>query len=486
MITGSGRALPPVVLCLLVLLFAALPTDVVRQAAVGGPVVAITNVTVIDATGAPEQPGMTVVLRGDRIAALGASRQVPVPHEATVVDGAGKFVIPGLWDMHVHPYDESWLALFVANGVTGIRVMKGTPDHHRWRQDVQDGKLPGPRMVIASNLIDGPHPIWPGSVAVSNETEARQAVQQAQQKGADFLKVYSLLPRAAYFALADEAHRRNIVFAGHVPDAITPTEASDAGQRSIEHLTGITVATSTREAGISAELARTPRKPDPTHQRNTLELQAAQSHSPELAQSLFARFARNGTWQVPTLTVLRSLSRVGDARYGQDERLRYIPPELAESWQRFPRASRSPQELADQQTLFRHQLALVDAMNRAGVGLLAGTDTLNPFCFPGFSLHDELELLVEAGLTPMQALQSATRNPAQYLDELDKAGTITAGKRADLVLLDADPLTDIRNTRRINAVVAAGMLLPRNHLDAMLAGAETPGPAAGTGTAGRP
>ncbi|MGH3845937.1 MAG: amidohydrolase family protein [Pseudonocardiaceae bacterium] len=128
MITGSGRALPPVVLCLLVLLFAAVPTDVVRQAAVGGQVVAITNVTVIDATGAPEQPGMTVVLRGDRIAALGASRQVAVPRDATVVDGAGKFLIPGLWDMHVHPYDESWLALFVANGVTGIRVMKGTPD----------------------------------------------------------------------------------------------------------------------------------------------------------------------------------------------------------------------------------------------------------------------------------------------------------------------------------------------------------------------
>ncbi|MGH3885455.1 MAG: amidohydrolase family protein [Pseudonocardiaceae bacterium] len=464
---GSRRSLLPVVLCLVVLLFAAVPTDVSRPATAGVQTVAITNVTVIDATGAPAQPGMTVVVRGDRIATLGASRDVAVPKEATVVDGAGKFLIPGLWDMHVHPYDPNWLALFLANGVTGVRVMKGEPVHHSWRQDVQQGTLLGPRMVIASNLIDGPDPIWSGSVAVTNEAEARQAVQQAQEKGADLVKVYSLLPRAAFFALADEAHKRDIVFAGHVPDAVTAAEASDAGLRSIEHLSGVTVATSTREAEIGAELGRIPRAADPS-QRRSLERQAAQSHSPERAQSLFARFARNGTWQVPTLTVLRSLSRVGDARYGQDERLRYISPDLAQSWQRFPRAPRSPQELADQQEFFRHQLALVGAMNQAGVGLLAGTDALNPFCFPGFSLHDELELLVEAGLTPMQALQTATRNPAEYQGDLDRAGTIAAGKRADLVLLDADPLADIRNTRRINAVVAAGKLLPRDRLDAML------------------
>ncbi len=452
---------------------AALRQDLSHAQALGdAQTVAITNVTVIDATGAPAQPGMTVIVQGDRITALGASRQLPVPPGTTVVDGAGRFLIPGLWDMHIHAYDEDWLALFLANGVTGVRVMKGDPVHHHWRQDVQAGRILGPRMVIGSNLIDGPHPIWAGSVAVSDGAQARQAVQQGQQKGADFIKVYSLLPRKAYFALADEAHQRHIVFAGHVPDAVTATEASDAGQRSVEHLTGIIEATSAREAQIRAELAQTPRANDPTHHRNALQLQAARSYNPERAQDLFAHFARNGTWQVPTLTILRSLSRVGDARYGQDERLRYISPQLAKFWQRDPRASRSPQELADQQELFRHQLALVGELNRAGVGLLAGTDTLNPFCFPGFSLHDELELFVEAGLTPMQALQAATRNPAQYLGEQDRAGTIAQGKRADLVLLDADPLVDIRNTRRINAVFAAGVFLPRDRLNAMLSGVE--------------
>ncbi|MGH3896663.1 MAG: amidohydrolase family protein [Pseudonocardiaceae bacterium] len=436
MATGSGRMLPSAVLCLLVLLVAAVPLDVLGQAPAGAQAVAITNVTVIDASGAAAQPDMTVVVRGDRIATVGASRQVPVPRDATVVDGAGKFLIPGLWDMHVHTHDQSWLTLFLANGVTGVRVMKGEPVHHGWRQGIAGGELLGPRMVIGSNLIDGPDPIWAGSVAVSDEADARRAVQQAKEKGADFVKVYSLLPRPAFFALADEARKQDIVFAGHVPDAVTAAEVSDAGQRSIEHLSGITMATSTRETEIRAEIGRIFRGADYSTQRKSLELAAAQSHSLERAQSLFDRFARNGTWQVSTLAILRSLSRMGDVRYGQDERLRYIAPDLAQSWQRYPQASRSPQQLADQQELFHHQLALVGAMNRAGVGLLAGTDALNPFCFPGFSLHDELELFVQAGL------------------------------------LGADPLADIRNTRQIDGVVTAGVFLPRDRLDAMLAEVE--------------
>jgi imidazolonepropionase-like amidohydrolase len=442
------------------------------QAGSDGPATAITNVTVIDATGAAARPGMTVIVRGDRIAALDPSRQLPVPPGASVLDGTGKFLIPGLWDMHIHTYDPNWLALFLANGVTGVRVMKGEPIHHRWRQDIQQGTLLGPRMVIGSNLIDGPEPIWKGSVAVSDEADARAAVRQARNESADFVKVYSLLPRSAFFALVDEARKQAIPFAGHVPESLTPAEASDAGMRSVEHLTGITEATSTRAAEISAELRRLGRTPDDASRRRALTVQAAQSYSPELAEALFARFARNRTWQAPTLTVLRSLSRIGEPRADEDERLRYVAPELARSWQRNLQTPRSPQELTGQQQVFRHHLQIIGDMHRAGVRLLAGTDALNPFCFPGFSLHDELELLVTAGLSPMQALQAATRNPAEYLDEEGQAGTIVRGKRADLVLLDADPLADIRNTRRINAVIAAGALLSRNRLDALLDGVE--------------
>ncbi len=478
-LTGRRR-----VLALLVAIapMAALRQDLSHAQAIGdAQTIAITNVTVIDATGAAAQPGMTVIVQGGSIAALGASGQVPLPNGASVVDGAGRFLIPGLWDMHVHTYDQSWLALFLANGVTGVRVMKGDPSHHRWRQDIAQGRLLGPRMMIASNLIDGPDPIWTGSVAVSDEAGARAAVRQAKNEGADFVKVYSLLPRPAFFALVDEARKQAIPFAGHVPEAVTAAEAAEAGMRSIEHLTGLTVATSTRAAEISAEMRQIGRTKVASGQRKSLELQAARSYRPELAQALFAGFARHQTWQVPTLTVLRSLSRIGELHSGADERLRYVAPALAQSWQHRLQTPRSAQELADQQELFRHDLRIVGDMNRGGVGLLAGTDALNPFCFPGFSLHDELELFVEAGLTPMQALQAATRNPAQYLGEHDRAGTIAEGKRADLVLLDADPLADIRNTRRINAVVAAGVLLPRGRLGAMLGDVEARESATGAG-----
>src|SRR5262249_19092575 len=156
-----------------------------------------------------------------------------------VIDARGKFLIPGLWDMHVHWEMKDYLPLFIANGVLGVRVMWGMPIHHEWRKEISAGTLLGPRLNIASPIIDGPHPIWKGSVSVGNDAEARQAVIQAKQNGADFIKVYSLLPREAYFAIADETKKLGLPFAGHVPEAVNAGEASDAGQKSIEHLTGV-------------------------------------------------------------------------------------------------------------------------------------------------------------------------------------------------------------------------------------------------------
>jgi cytosine/adenosine deaminase-related metal-dependent hydrolase len=175
-----------------------------------------THVTVIDATGAPAKPDMTVVVRGDRIEALGKTSKLTVPRNAQVVDATGKFLIPGLWDMHVHPLDEkNYLALFTANGVTGVRVMRGDPVHHKWRQEISSGKLIGPRMVIASPLLGVRNATW--GVVVSNEEEGRQLVREVKKEGADFIKVYSHLSRDDYFAIADEAKKQGIPFAGHVP-----------------------------------------------------------------------------------------------------------------------------------------------------------------------------------------------------------------------------------------------------------------------------
>lgn len=441
-----------------------------------------THVTVIDATGAPARPGMTVVITGDRIVEMGPGESVRAPEGAQVVDAAGKFLIPGLWDMHVHWFHEDYLPLFTANGVTGIRLMWGIPDHQQWRQKMEQGALLGPRLAIASPIIDGPVPIWPGSVAVKDEAEGRQAVIQAKKDGADFIKVYSRLPREAYFGIADEAKKQGIPFAGHVPASVTVAEASDAGQKSIEHFTNVLEACSTREEDVRrmgaealANLPEGQKFPSRATLRPISRLML-ETFSAEKANALAARFVRNHTWQCPTLTVLRNMAYIQDSAIHNDPRVKYMPPGIASGWDPkgdFRLSDRTDEDYELSRASYRKLKELVGPMRRAGVEFLAGTDVINPYCFPGFSLHDELGLLVEAGLSPMEALQAATLNPARYLGREKDLGTVEKGKIADLVLLDASPLDDIGNTRKIDSVVFGGKLLPKAEIQKMLANIET-------------
>ncbi len=445
-----------------------------------GPLV-FTHVTVIDATGKPAQPDMTVVITGDRITELGKSGTVQPPEGAQVVDATGKFLIPGLWDMHVHWLHKDYLPLFIANGVTGIRVMWGSPMHHQWLQEIETGALRGPRMAIGSSIVDGPEPIWPGSTAVKDAAEGRKAVIQEKQGGADFIKVYSRLPRDAYFAIAEEAKKQGISFAGHVPASVTVAEASDAGQQSIEHFTNVLEACSTHEEEIrrkSAEawsnLPEGQKFPSRASLR-PLTRQILDTFSPEKANALAARFVRNHTWQCPTLVVQRNMASIHDPAIHKDPRVKYMPPEMTSWWNPtndFRHQDRKPEDYELARETYRKLKELIGPMRRAGVEFLAGTDVLNPYCFPGFSLHDELGLLVEAGLTPMEALQAATLNPARFLGKEKDLGTVEKGKIADLVLLDANPLEDIGNSRKIDAVVTGGKLLPKAELEKMLADIE--------------
>src|SRR5262247_3982711 len=208
----------------------------------------LTHLTIIDVTGGAPKPDMTVVITGDHITDIGEASKVSVPQGGKVIDAGSKFLIPGLWDMHVHWYIRDMLPLFTANGVTGIRQMFGNSDLLRWRDEVAKGSLQGPRMVVASPIIDGPQPVWPNSISVRNEAVGRKAVTRVKQWGADFVKVYSLLSREAYFGIADEARKQGLSFVGHVPFTVSAAEASDAGQKSIEHLTGVMQALSDNEA----------------------------------------------------------------------------------------------------------------------------------------------------------------------------------------------------------------------------------------------
>jgi imidazolonepropionase-like amidohydrolase len=443
--------------------------------------IAISHVTVVDVRAGRTLPDQTVIISGDRITSVGKSADIALPADANVINRSAKFLIPGLWDMHVHIAAPSYLPLLVANGVTGVREMHAFfPDTIlQMRKSINEGKQLGPRIIAAGALIDGPKPLWPGSYSAGNEKEGREAVQTLKRRGADFIKVYSKLPREAYFGIADEAKKEGMVFAGHVPESVSAAEASDAGQKSMEHLVGLWVACSDREAEIRKETVDLMTKAD--NQAVLLvmgrsQLKAQESFKKEKADALFAKFVKNGTWQVPTLTVLRALASLGDEQFTSDSRVKYMPSFVKSMWNPDSPRIKSVRERSDNmRQLFKGSLEMVKSMHQAGVRILAGTDTTNPYCFPGFSLHDELELLVKAGFTPAEALQSATYNPAEYFDMLKDLGTVEKGKTADLVLLDANPLDDISNTRRIAAVVVRGKVLTAEMIKKMLAEVEGQG-----------
>ncbi len=479
---------------LTLLLIVWLPTLLVAQGIKTAQISSIVfnHVTVIDLMGAPSKSDMTVIVTGNRISTVGKTGKVRVPKNAQVIDATGKFLIPGLWDMHVHVLAEeridTFLQLFIANGVTGIRDMgtteKGFARLAQLRKEIGDGTRTGPRIVAAGRILDGAKPAVPeNSIPFANETEARQAVRFLKQSGADFIKVYSGIPREQYFAIIDEAKKQNIPVAGHIPMEVTSFEASDAGQKTFEHLGNILGSCSTVEPKTIDERAGALVKPsgkpgDFSHipariaERTKIELE---TYDERKCQSLFAKLAKNKTWQVPTLATKRPLSLVDDGTFFNDVRMKYITPTDLEDWKpenNFFLKYRTPEFIVQKKRLYQKELELTGAMHKAGVPFMTGTDIPGAYTYPGFSLHDELALFVQTGFTPMAALQAATVNPAKYLNLSDKLGTIEKGKIADLILLEANPLENIGNTQRINAVVTNGQYLSKEKLQQLLADVE--------------
>jgi imidazolonepropionase-like amidohydrolase len=441
----------------------------------------IKDAVVIDATGARPRRASVAINRG-RIVAI--EKKIHARRGDEVVQAKGKFLIPGLWDMHIHlGPPEVFFPLLLANGITGVREMfTGIPmpviNAWRSRPDV-------PR-IFAPGFLDGPPLVWsgpppPGAIAVGTAEQARMAVRALAASRVDFLKVYTSIPREAYFAIAEEARALGIPFAGHVPEEVSAAEASDAGQRSQEHLIGILEACSTNEDALrrarvtmmldqnisGEERMRELAFPNPKGLFNT--------YSDSKAAALFEKFVKNGTWQTPTLALLSGFARMRDAGFLDDPRRKYLLRAWREQWDPSRNFFLHDLSAADLDALNARIHALLDRyeklvgdMHRAGVEFLAGTDAngVNPV-YPGFGLHDELALLVKSGLSNLEALQAATRNASRYFGNPD-FGTIEVNQSADLVLLDADPLLDIRNTEKIEAVVLRGRYYSRENLDAML------------------
>jgi imidazolonepropionase-like amidohydrolase len=450
------------------------------------PSLAITHVTIIDATGAAPQSDMTVFLADEQIAAIGLSNSVSIPRKTKTFDATGKFLIPGLVDMHVHLTGageptgsrEFILPLLLANGITTARDMGGDLDSLlKLRHEIEHGQLQAPRIFFAGPYLDGNPPFFQPSLVVTNSAEATKDVHSLMSRGADFIKVQSNLSRDAYFAIAEVCRREHLTFVGHVPDRVTASEASDAGQRSIEHLTGVLRACSSDEPLlIRKQFAAGPKKGTKAQSRDrelSWQRELLESYSDKQAAELIAKFMSNQTWQVPTLILLRNDAfPTPETDPSHDPRRKYIPLQVLANWQKGVKdrdRGATPLLFSLRTSLMQASLHIVGKMKAAGVPIMAGTDTTAPFVFPGSSLHEEIALLVQAGLTPMQALQAATKLPAEFLGKLQTQGTIEQGKIADLVLLDANPLDDIHNTQKIRAVILRGKLLDRSFLDEVLA-----------------
>ena len=397
--------------------------------------IAFTNVTVIDGTGAPPRRGATVVVRGDRIADV---TMAGAASGAEIIDGTGRFMIPGLWDMHVHLTNTTELAgpAFIANGVTGVRDCGGELEVIDWiRHRFESGAIAGPRVFRAGPFVDGLKPGVADRIVIGTEEEGRRVVNFLKPRGIHFIKVHNGPAPEPYFALLAEARRQGIAVVGHIPLSVDPAKAIEAGHHSVEHVVSLfegPVAQKVK-AGQSQE-------------------EALSEFTDEAATALLKLMVRNGTWFDPTLIAYWTRSYQWDVRAKPDPLRKYAASTLQGYWKSVRELPDEPGVRALLARAYTRFVELVRLAHRERVRLLVGTDVAATYLIPGFSVHDELEKLVEAGLSPGDAIVAATRNAADSLGRLRELGTIEKGKLADLVLLDANPVDNIANTRRIAAV----------------------------------
>lgn len=425
----------------------------------------IANVRVVDVERGTVSEPTSVLIRGGMIAGIGPGASAP---GLPILDARGGYLTPGFWDMHVHTFQLSpqlHLPLFVANGVTSARDMLDCPDEYdaliacagdkrRWTREVENGRLAAPRIVeVASFYFERPD---------LDPNEAARLASVYKARGLNSLKVYNRLSRASYLRLADEARRLNMRLVGHLPKVVSLDEAIAAGQSSFEH-----AHLWVRHCFTRASDWRVGRlgPGDPTSVADAM----VREHDGTVCARSYAAMRETGGWFVPTHVTREEDARASDPAFVNDPRLAYLDPLSRWAYRddRAATAARYPGERgrAALRRYFDLGLRLTGEAYRAGVPVLVGTDT----AIGGFRYHDEMALLVRAGLTPGEVLRAATIDAARYAGAETRFGTVAVGKVADLVVLDANPLSDIENTRRIRAVLLGGRLYDRAGLDGLLA-----------------
>jgi imidazolonepropionase-like amidohydrolase len=471
-----------------------LPSSMGAQGAPAkGEALAITNVRVVDVATGGIRVEQTIVILDGRIREVAPRQRVRLPAGVKVIDAKGLYAVPGLWDMHVHtsstamkpryPGEERTLLhneefvfpLFVANGVTGIRDMSGNLEVlNGWRRAIREGRTLGPRMLVTGGKIGSDRPVVPGAPhPLVTVGDVRTSVRLLKREGADLVK-YLDTTDELFRATLQAARAEGLRVSGHIPSWMRVQDASDLGMASVEHLAGVLEGASTIQEALTAE-ARRERTWwggllvragvwDEPQRLEDRQRRALASYSDSLAQALFRRFVRNGTWQVPTLVSTRHVNGILDDPRVLEARAPYTLPFLTGR-----RRNWGQGDTLTSLAYVKRAFQLTGAMARAGVPIMAGSDMPGTNRLPGFSLVDELGFLVQAGLTPLQALQAATIRPAEFLQARDSLGTVEPGQVADVLLLRGNPLDDIGQLRQLESVIVAGRYLSRRDLDALLA-----------------
>ncbi|MEP5613049.1 MAG: amidohydrolase family protein [Cyclobacteriaceae bacterium] len=445
----------------------------------------ITNVTTIDAQSG-QQDGMTVIVKDNRIVKVAKAENFNLAPSNQIIDGTGKYLIPGLWDAHVHfAYIEelapSMFDLFLAYGITSVRDTGGKLDFVKdWKNRAVAAPKDAPRVMIAGPLLDGSPNVYDGSdpsrpplsLGADGVDDAIALVDMFDSVGVDLIKAYEMLTPEQFTAVTQRAREKGLKVTGHVPLSMDVSSASNAGLNSMEHMRNLEMSCASNWEELlekrkqmlfdgKKEIGGILRSSIHAAQRS----EAVDNYDEETANNVLAVLAENETWQIPTIALSTGSLNRHFAREDFTESFKYLPTAIAESWME---GASILSEMTIPESRLKHpkwMMKMIKKVNDAEIDIMAGTDCPIFYLTPGLSLHEELATLVKAGLTPMDALEAATLNPARYFNMENELGLINEGYLADLVLLDANPLEDINNTKKISMVVKDGKFRSSSDLD---------------------
>lgn len=437
----------------------------------------VKGATIIDIKTGERIEGNLIAIRGDSIVSVFDERESGLYSWTTEFDATGKFIIPGLWDNHVHfgggdtliRENKNLLPLYVAHGITAVRDAAAdiSPSVLQWRKEIAEGKLFGPTLFTSVPKLEGYQSMWIGDIEISTIEEMKKALDSLQKIEVDFIKITdNTLKPDLYLEVLREAKKRGLKTSAHIPYALTMEQVSSAGLGTVEHGSYLLKASSTKEKEFTDQIMS-----GKITYRDLLP-SILESIDESTAMKTYGMMAQKGTGVVPTLNISYTTAYLDQHDHANDPYQKYIGKGLLKTYAwRVERAAKDDEKaIALRHAAYEKTKSLLPGLQKAGVKIIAGTDAgyLNSFVYPGIALHQELQLFVEAGLTPLQALQSSIINGPEFLEKSNDFGSIESGRFADLVILDENPLLDITATQKINAVILKGKSLDRKTLDQLL------------------